>query len=838
MIIPEEKMQMVRCMRSIVLAAVLSLVISVVAEGAWENRDIGGVGSAGSVQVSGDVYTIRASGDDIWGSGDEFHYMYTAMSGDGDLTARVISVQNTDGWAKAGVMVRETLSASSAFAMMVVTPGNGADMQWRPGTGSDCSNVGGYSTTPPYYVKIVRSGNTIRAYHSANGSTWTQHGSASIPMASDVYIGLCLTSHNDGAVCTAQFDSVEGTAVSGTWRAANVSPPSGAKLVNPDGAMLAWGPGAEPPGVIDRFSVYLANEAGVLGQPSAHLCTISAGADLKCFSGALAGGTDYYWRVDSIIDGVETAVGSVWSFTTAVAPIDICPQGDVDGDCAVTAKDLLLLSAQWLDNPACPGGSEDCADVAASGRVDTIDFLTIANDWHKTVGPVVINEIHSDPDVKTELAEFVELHNVTDGPLNVSGWYFSRGFEFVFGPGSTIPAGGFAVIAQNAAAFQSKFGFAPAGEFQPSPLTGLPGRLSNEGETITFRNADGKKIDQVDYQLGFPWPTVGDSVPAAKPPTGNGHSLQLINPGLDNDLGGSWRSKSPTPGGANLSLSANCPPLMRQVDHTPEEPVGGEAVKITAKVTDPDGVRSVTLSYQIVEPGGYIALHDAQYQTKWTHVEMFDDGTHGDVKAFNDKYTAILPAGVQVHRRLIRYRITAVDETGLSITGPYSDDPQPNFAYFVYDGVPAWHGAIQPGFTPVVEYSPEVSYQQEIGGGRLHVVRPGRRELVQVVGDSGLRREGLRPYPLPSARWRVALCDGQEHVEVRFQSGSLLPGSGRLRQETRHQMGQDQFLCVHSAGQLRAARGTGYVRSPDFQDVQHGGGSCSQDELSALQNHR
>ena len=104
----EEKMQMKTCMRRVVFAVVVSFLIAVGAEGAWENRDIGGVGSAGSVQVAGDVYTIRASGDDIWGADDEFHYMYIPMTGDGDLTARVISVQNTDGWAKAGVITRET----------------------------------------------------------------------------------------------------------------------------------------------------------------------------------------------------------------------------------------------------------------------------------------------------------------------------------------------------------------------------------------------------------------------------------------------------------------------------------------------------------------------------------------------------------------------------------------------------------------------------------------------------------------------------------------------------------------------------------------------------------
>ena len=672
---------------------------------AWEDSDIGSVGAVGSVQIAGDTYTIRGSGGDIWGTADAFHYMYLPMTSDGELIARVVSVQNTDSWAKAGVMIRETLGATSTFAMIVATPGNGVSFQWRPSTGGGCQNYGDGGLSVPQYVKIVRTGATITGYSSASGSPpWTSQGSASISMAADVYVGLCVTSHSDGVLCTAVFDSIDGTVSTGAWRAVNVSPPTGALQIDPEGTTLRWEAGAEPPEPIDRFAVYLSNDTGALAQPTSLRCEVAAGEALECFTGPLAGGTTYYWRVDSIIDGGDTAVGATWSFTTGVEPIKVCPEGDIDGDCDVTGKDLLLLSQQWLDEAACTAGADDCAELAGSDVVDAADFSVLAADWEKKIGPVIINEIHYDPDVKTELAEFVELYNVTDESVDVGGWQFTRGIEFVFEPGTLIPPDGYLVLAGNPDKFQSKFGFAPFGPFV--------GKLDNDGETITLRDADYEKVDEVDYQLGFPWPTVGESVPEAQPPTGTGHSIQLINPGMDNDLGGSWRSKSPTPGGANLCLSANAPPLMRQVDHTPNQPVGGEPVKITVKVTDSDGLDSVTLAYQVVEPGDYVTLNDARFATDWTYVEMFDDGTHGDVTPYNDKYTAIIPAEVQVHRRLVRYWITAVDKTGLSVVGPYSDDPQPNFAYFVYDGVPAWYAAIKPGdagpLGDVIEYTPEV----------------------------------------------------------------------------------------------------------------------------------
>jgi hypothetical protein len=156
------------------------------------------------------------------------------------------------------------------------------------------------------------------------------------------------------------------------------------------------------------------------------------------------------------------------------------------------------------------------------------------------------------------------------------------------------------------------------------------------------------------------------------------------------------RHPGPTPGMVNSVFDANAAPAIRQVHATPEQPVAGEAVAITAKITDPNGVASVLLQYQVVDPGSYIAIEDAAYQTGWVSVAMNDAGTGGDAAAGDNVYTAVLPAAVQTNRRLVRYRITATDGLGLSVRGPYVDDPQPNFAYYVYNGVPAWSGAIQP----------------------------------------------------------------------------------------------------------------------------------------------
>ncbi|MBL9137251.1 MAG: lamin tail domain-containing protein [Verrucomicrobiales bacterium] len=479
----------------------------------------------------------------------------------------------------------------------------------------------------------------------------------------------------------------------------------------------------------------------------------------------------------------------------------------------------------------------------------------------------VLNEIHYDPSDKTEPAEFVELHNPDSTPVALGGWRLSGGVEFAFPAGISLPAGGYLVVGQDPAYLRQRFNVEAHG-----PWTG---RLRNRGDRLQLVDASGQEVDRVSYQLGFPWPTVGEAP---------GYSIELLHPSLDNDLGGNWRAsvvggagsstrtvviepgqewryrkgtaeasnpvsawrepsfddanwaagrlpigydpalalgtpladmrgqyvsvflrrtfdiadpgaitalelqalyddgfrvwingqqvlnanldsgdlafdtpagparesdqfetfeipvppgllrtganriavqihnsslngssdcyfdarlaaiqgptgRGPSPGRPNMVFSPTAPPAVRQVAHAPRRPRNGESVRVSAKVTDPEGVASVILGYQVVEPGAYIELADAEFETRWTTLTMRDDGSGGDEVSGDDIYTVTLPAEVQQHRRLVRYRIDVADTGGARVRVPYADDPQPNFAYFVYDGVPAWTGAIRPGAT-------------------------------------------------------------------------------------------------------------------------------------------
>jgi len=169
------------------------------------------------------TYTITATGADIWNQADEFHFAYKTLSGVGTIEAKVLSVDNTDPWAKAGVMIRETLDPGSKFAAVYITPGNGCRLQVRTDTDvaatSDTSVATGeqIAIRAPYWIRLERdaSGN-FRGYYSSNATTWQQMvWRQAIPMSADVYVGLVVTSHNNAATCQGKFSNVRTTGTVG-----------------------------------------------------------------------------------------------------------------------------------------------------------------------------------------------------------------------------------------------------------------------------------------------------------------------------------------------------------------------------------------------------------------------------------------------------------------------------------------------------------------------------------------------------------------------------------------------------------------------------------------------
>jgi hypothetical protein len=139
---------------------------------------------------------MNGMGTDIWDASDQFRFVYKTLKGNGSIVAKIESVSNPHEWAKAGVMIRETVSSGSRHATVAATPTatHGVSLQWRntPDTATNL-NADVADTPLPQWVKLTRNGSSFMAQRSADGKAWvdiTPTTACTIDMASDVLIGL------------------------------------------------------------------------------------------------------------------------------------------------------------------------------------------------------------------------------------------------------------------------------------------------------------------------------------------------------------------------------------------------------------------------------------------------------------------------------------------------------------------------------------------------------------------------------------------------------------------------------------------------------------------------
>jgi len=176
----------------------------------WKHQDIGAVEVKGDAAFADGVFTVKGTLD-TWGTNDGFHFVFQRFTGDGEIVARIMAVQNTQNHAKAGVMFRESLTAEARHAAQEVTPVDGVQFLVRAETGDKTTSAktGLNKGVLPYWVKLVRTGNIFTGYESTDGRKWTATGTNTVSMSKEVYAGLVTSSHQKTVLCEASFDKVE-----------------------------------------------------------------------------------------------------------------------------------------------------------------------------------------------------------------------------------------------------------------------------------------------------------------------------------------------------------------------------------------------------------------------------------------------------------------------------------------------------------------------------------------------------------------------------------------------------------------------------------------------------
>src|ERR1035441_4752551 len=110
----------------------------------WQDLDVGSPSLSGSASWANGAWSVSGGGADIGNTSDQFNFAYETSSGSAVILAQILSVQETDGSAKAGVMFRDDNTAGAMFAMVAVTPNNGLLLEWRNTTGGSSTAAPGF----------------------------------------------------------------------------------------------------------------------------------------------------------------------------------------------------------------------------------------------------------------------------------------------------------------------------------------------------------------------------------------------------------------------------------------------------------------------------------------------------------------------------------------------------------------------------------------------------------------------------------------------------------------------------------------------------------------------
>jgi outer membrane protein assembly factor BamB len=298
----------------------------------WSCADIGNPAIAGSQSLSNGTWTVSGSGGDIWGTADQFRYVWQSLSGSGSVIAHVTAQTNTDNWAKAGVMLRASTDAGSPTYAVFITPGNGISVQRRTAQGASMQKLTNPPGAVPAWLEAVFNGNAFIAYSSADGTTWSliPGSSTTMSIGTTLLAGMAVTSHNNCCLSTATMDSVS---VSPTLPPPPPPPPcptaySCADIGNPTPAGsqttsgTTWtiqGGGADIWGNADSFH-YISQSLAGTGSISAHIASVTnssgwakAGVMVRQSSDP---GSAYYAAFVTPSNGITVQVRTVQGGTT------------------------------------------------------------------------------------------------------------------------------------------------------------------------------------------------------------------------------------------------------------------------------------------------------------------------------------------------------------------------------------------------------------------------------------------------------------------------------------------------------------------------------------------
>jgi len=289
----------------------------------WQHGNVGTAAgspatlfSGGQVTVSGAGAQIRSGSNSGGSASDSFRFVYLTVVGDCTITARLVSQSGTNAAQRAGVMIRENLTAGSRHASTLITPATSNNRTFVRRATANNNATADSATRTDMWLRMVRSGTTFSSFTSADGVTWSQLGTnqtVSMSTTAVYHVGLAVCSGNTTTLSNAVFSDVS---IIGGYPTGLTATASNAQV------SLAWNP-------VTGATSYRVKRATTSGGPNT---TLTPNPTTNSFIDSTAANDTTYYYVVSAHNGTSESANSAEVFATPSAPLPSIPLGLLASD--------------------------------------------------------------------------------------------------------------------------------------------------------------------------------------------------------------------------------------------------------------------------------------------------------------------------------------------------------------------------------------------------------------------------------------------------------------------------------------------------------------------------
>jgi len=177
-------------------------------EAVWRDADVGSPRVPGASAWTGGMVAVAGTGAGLGPDSDEFHFTWTPIVGDVDITARLVLIADRHPLASAGIMIRASFDPDAPYGAVFGGRAKSVGFQRRVAKGWASTAIPSDVRPDHAWLRLVRRGPVVTALISADGLGWLALGEETIDLGDEVYVGFAVSSHRPKAVSTAVFDSV------------------------------------------------------------------------------------------------------------------------------------------------------------------------------------------------------------------------------------------------------------------------------------------------------------------------------------------------------------------------------------------------------------------------------------------------------------------------------------------------------------------------------------------------------------------------------------------------------------------------------------------------------